>query len=283
MDQESQMTSRAFVNVHRQQPLAVVIGAGGMGMAIARRLGTSHRVLLADRDPDHLDRQIAAMRDEGHDATGVVCDVVDAQSVNRLAALANEAGVLRALAHVVGLSPSMADGETILRVNTIGPALVADAFQRILRPGMAAVFIASLAAHMRRFTDVEARVFDQPLDATFVGSVTAVLGGEIDSRTAYQLSKTALVRMCRQRAAAWGEHGARIMSLSPGLIATPMGAREFEANPEKYDLLARVPLHREGTMLEIADAVDFLISDRASYITGIDLLVDGGISAALSP
>ena len=106
---------------------------------------------------------------------------------------------------------------------------------------------------------------------------------ELDGAKAYQLSKAALVRMCRDRAAAWGARGARIVSLSPGLIATPMGALEFAAQPEKRRLLPLTPLGREGTMVEIADAVEFLLSDRASFITGIDLLVDGGISTVLRP
>ena len=91
----------------------------------------------------------------------------------------------------------------------------------------------------------------------------------------------ALIRMCQRRAATWGARGARILSLSPGLIATPMGALEFQNRPQKYTLLATTPIKREGTMLEIADAVEFLLSDRASFISGIDLLVDGGLAAAM--
>ena len=246
-------------------PLAVVVGAGGMGMAIARRFGDSFRVLLADRDGAHLDRQLAHLRAEGHDAGGVVCDVVDRDAVGRLAAAADAAGPVHALAHVVGLSPSMADAETILRVNLVGPTLVADAFVHLAGPGTAAVFIASLAGH------------------TLVtpAAVAAAVGAAITPPQAYQLSKAALIRMCARRAAAWGERGARIVSLSPGLIATPMGALEFAAQPEKRHLFSLTPLGREGTMVEIADAVDFLVSNRASFITGTDLLVDGGIAAAM--
>jgi NAD(P)-dependent dehydrogenase (short-subunit alcohol dehydrogenase family) len=268
-------------NLRPGQALAVVVGAGGMGMAIARRLGDSFRVLLADRDPDHLDRQVTLLQAEGHDARGVVCDVVDPDAVYRLAAAAEESGPVRALAHVVGLSPSMADGETILRVNLVGPTLIADAFVEVARPGTAAVFIASLAGHLVDLTPEETAALDDPLAPDFVASVAAAVGGEVDAAKAYQLSKAALVRMCRRRAAAWGEHGARIVSLSPGLIATPMGALEFAAQPEKRRLLPLTPLGREGTMVEIADAVDFLLSDRASFVTGTDLLVDGGMSAAL--
>ena len=99
----------------------------------------------------------------------------------------------------------------------------------------------------------------------------------------YMLSKFALMRMCRQQATAWGRRGARIVSLSPGLIASSQGALEFKNEPRKFDLLERTPLARQGSLLEIADTVDFLVSDRASFITGTDLLVDGGIAAALQP
>jgi NAD(P)-dependent dehydrogenase (short-subunit alcohol dehydrogenase family) len=260
--------------------LAVVVGAGGMGMAIARRLGNSFRVLLADRDAAHLDRQVARLRAEGHDARGAVCDVVDRDAVRALAAAAATAGPVRALVHVVGLSPSMADADTILRVNLVGPALVADAFVHLAETGTAAVFIASLAGHTP-VTPAEMAALDDPLAADFPAAVVAAVGAAITPARAYQLSKAALIRMCVRRAASWGERGARIVSLSPGLIATPMGALEFAAQPEKHRLLPLTPLGREGTMVEIADAVEFLVSNRASFITGTDLLVDGGIAAAL--
>jgi NAD(P)-dependent dehydrogenase (short-subunit alcohol dehydrogenase family) len=115
-------------------------------MAIARRLGNTHRLLLADRDALHLDGQVAAMSDGGHDVSGLVCDVSDSKAV----ASAEEArrdGGFRALPHVVGLSPTMADGEAILRVNLAGAALVADAFADVLQPGAPGVFIASVAGH----------------------------------------------------------------------------------------------------------------------------------------
>jgi len=273
----------ASMNRRPGQPLAVVVGAGGMAMAIARRLGDTYRVMLADRDSEHLERQVAALRSEGHEATGVVCDVVDPAAVRSLAAAAEQSGPVRALAHVVGLSPSMADGDTVLRVNLVGPTLIADAFVELARPGTAAVFVASLAGHLVALTPEETAALDDPLAPDFSAAVAAAAGGDIDPAQAYQLSKAALLRMCRQRAAAWGARGARIVSLSPGLIATPMGAREFAAQPEKRRLLPLTPLGREGTMVEIADAVDFLLSDRASFVTGTDLLVDGGISSALRP
>ena len=125
-------------------------------------------------------------------------------------------------------------------------------------------------------------LLEEPLAKGFLGALEQAVGGAVTTQLAYQLSKFALMRYVRQRAAQWGQRGARIVSLSPGLIATPMGALEYAQNPVKYDLLAKTPVGREGTMLEIADAIDFLASDRASFISGTDLLVDGGIAAALA-
>lgn len=273
--------TRTGTNVRPGQALAVVVGAGGIAMAIARRLGDDYRILLADRDGDHLERQVAALRAEGHDAAGVVCDVIDPAAVANLASLAADSGPVRAVVHVVGLSPSMADSETVLRVNLIGPTLVAEAFVELAEQGTAAVFISSLAAHMGPLEGEVVAALDDPLAGDFVAAVTAAYGAELTSTAAYQLTKAAMLRMCERQAARWGRRGARIVSVSPGLIASPMGALEFEARPDKVQLLDATPLGREGTMIEIADAVAFLVSERASFISGVDLLVDGGVRAAL--
>jgi NAD(P)-dependent dehydrogenase (short-subunit alcohol dehydrogenase family) len=268
-------------NVRPGQALAVVVGAGALGMAIARRVGASHRVMLVDKDEKRLGSQVRAMQREGHDATGVVCDIVNEASVDKLAAAAQEAGLVRSLVHVVGLSPSAGDSAAILRVNLLGATLVADSFFELAQPGTAAVFIASLASHTGEVAPEIAATLDDPLVPDWVERVESAIGGEIDPGLAYQLSKYALLRMCRREAPRWGAKGARITSVSPGLVATPMGAQEYERNPGKYRLLESTPLGREVTMVEIADAVEFLVSDKASFISGVDLLVDGGLSAAL--
>jgi NAD(P)-dependent dehydrogenase (short-subunit alcohol dehydrogenase family) len=262
-------------------PLAVVVGAGGLGLAVARRLGERNRLLLADRDSEHLDRVAEELRSGGHDVTTAECDVTDPSAVNALAKTAGEAGPVRTLAHVVGLSPSMGDWRAIMSVDLIGAALMEEAMINHARPGTAAIFVSSLAAHREAPPDPVVSLLDAPLANGFLEGLDAAMGGELNSGLAYGLAKWALNRRCRSRAAAWGQRGARIVSVSPGLIATPMGAIEFQRQPSKYDILAKVPLEREGTMLEVADAIEFLASERASYISGVDLLVDGGAAAAL--
>jgi NAD(P)-dependent dehydrogenase (short-subunit alcohol dehydrogenase family) len=268
-------------NVRPGQALAVVVGAGALGMAIARRVGASHRVLLVDKGEERLRGQVKAMQQEGHDAAGVVCDIVDEASVGELAVAAEKAGPVRSLVHVAGLAPSSGDSAAILRVNLLGPRLIANSFFELAQFGTAAVFISSLASHSGDVAPDVTSVLDNPLVPDWVERVKSAFGGEIDPGRAYQLSKYALLRMCQREAARWGTKGARIISLSPGLVATPMGAQEYERNPGKYRLLESTPLGREVTMIEIADSVEFLVSDKASFISGVDLLVDGGLSAAL--
>jgi NAD(P)-dependent dehydrogenase (short-subunit alcohol dehydrogenase family) len=175
----------------------------------------------------------------------------------------------------------MGDWRALLAVNLVGARRVAEALLPLATNGTAAIFISSLAGHIAPPAPEVIAVLDDPLAPDFVSRLEAVVADEHTSTLAYQLTKFALIRMCQQLAWRWGEKGARIVSLSPGLIATPMGALEFERQPMKYTLLEKTPLQREGTTIEIADAIEFLASDRASFISGTDLLVDGGIAAAL--
>jgi NAD(P)-dependent dehydrogenase (short-subunit alcohol dehydrogenase family) len=262
-------------------PLAVVIGAGGLGQAVARRLGLEYRIMLVDRDEAHLARQVEALRRDGYGATAQRCDVTKAADVAALAEAAAAAGPVLALAHVVGLSPAMGDFRAIIAVNLVGAAHMAAAFRPIMTPGGAGVFISSSAAHMSPVAEDLWPLLEAPLDERLLPGLEAALGEGATPAIAYALSKAALNRLCSREAAAWGARGLRINSLSPGLIATPMGALEFERSPAKHRLLAAVPLGRECTMLEIANIAAFLLSPQASFISGTDLLADGGMVAAL--
>lgn len=263
--------------------LAVVIGAGGMGMAAARRLSQRHRVLIADINAPRVEWAAETLRQEGGDAVAIACDITDPAAVEALCATVDRLGGFRVLAHIAGLSPSMGDFATIMRVNLVGAVAVAESLRPRATSGTAAVLISSLAGHVFSPSAAVKAALDDPRSPHLLEAVVAACGdAEATPQFAYTASKFALMAYCRRAAPAWGERGARIVSLSPGLIATPQGAREFEHSRSKRDLLARTPLQREGTMLEIADVIEFLTSDRASFISGVDLLVDGGVSAALA-
>lgn len=268
--------------VRTDLPRALIVGGcGGMGLACARRMGQHYSVVLADIDLPQAQRHAAALRAEGIAADAVHCDVTCDESVTRMTYELAEDGPLAALVHVVALSPVAGDWRRIMAVNLPGAARVAEAVLPLMRQGVA-VFVSSIAGHLAGNLRHLHLLLDDPLQPGFADALEAALGGAIDAPRSYMVSKYGLNRMCRRLAPAWGAAGHRIVSLSPGLIATPMGEREFEASPQKQDLLVRTPLRRQGGLQEICDALEFLCSDRASFITGTDLLVDGGITGVLS-
>jgi NAD(P)-dependent dehydrogenase (short-subunit alcohol dehydrogenase family) len=222
------------------------------------------------------------MREDGCDARGIACDVTDPAAVSALAGRVSELGGCQTLAHVAGISPSLGNYTTIMRVNLRGVALVAEAMLPLTRQGSAAIIIASLAAHNFRPSDEAIAVLRDPAHPELAERLAQVIGVEnATSQMAYVYSKWGILSYARKQAKTWGARGARILSLSPGLIATSQGAIEFEKSPGKKAMYAQTPLEREGTMLEIADAVEFLSSERASFISGTDLLVDGGLAGTL--
>jgi NAD(P)-dependent dehydrogenase (short-subunit alcohol dehydrogenase family) len=252
----------------------VVIGAGsGMGAAAAALLAPRGRLLLADRD---LDAAARVATELGGDVEAVACDVTDQAAVD---ALVVAAGRLGALVHTAGLSPQMADGRRVVDVNVRGTERVVRAFEAILQPGSAAVCFASMAAHVIPADAAVDAILDDPMGATFFDDLDA-LGLLGHSGIAYAVSKRGVVRLVQRHARSWGARGARILSLSPGIIDTPMGRLEDEATPEMATSVAASALGSEGRPEEVAAVAAFLVSDAASFMTGTDVLVDGGNVAA---
>jgi NAD(P)-dependent dehydrogenase (short-subunit alcohol dehydrogenase family) len=264
-------------------PLAVVVGAGALGMAVARRLAPGYRLMLVDIDGNAAETRAAQMRAEGCDATAVACDTTDAASVAAMAEAVAARGGFRALVYVAGLSPSAGSFHAILRVNLGGAARVCEALLPLAGQGSAAVLISSLAAHGAPPPTEVVELLKRPAAGDLAEQAAAAMGDQATPPMAYVISKWGMNLYARRQAASWGARGARIVSLSPGLIATPMGALEFEKSPGKRAMYDKSPLRRECTMLEVADVAEFLVSPRASFISGTDILVDGGLAAALTP
>jgi NAD(P)-dependent dehydrogenase (short-subunit alcohol dehydrogenase family) len=186
-------------------PLAVVVGAGALGAAIARRLALSHRVLLADVDGPRAESRAAAMRDEGCDASSVACDITSPQAVDSLAKEVAARGGLGALAQVAGLSPSAADFRSIIRVNLTGAALVAEALRPLAGRGSAAVLVSSLAAHSFQPAPEVAELLREAAAADLAERLEAAMGENATPQLAYPISKWGMNLYCRRQAAAWGE------------------------------------------------------------------------------
>jgi meso-butanediol dehydrogenase / (S,S)-butanediol dehydrogenase / diacetyl reductase len=260
----------------------VIIGAGGMGLSIARRVGAGRTIVLADVNAVGLKSAADALGNDGHDVLTREVDVTSRSSVAAVADMATEAGRVTAVVHTAGLSPQQASAEAVLAVDLLGVALTIEEFGRVIEPGGAAVVIASMAGHMQPALD--------PAVVQQLASVPAeeLLGleacsGITSSQMAYPFAKRANQIRVAAAAASWGERGARINSISPGVISTAMGRLELssESGALMRAMVDNSGVRRFGTPEDIAAATEFLLGPSASFITGTDLLVDGGVIGAI--
>jgi NAD(P)-dependent dehydrogenase (short-subunit alcohol dehydrogenase family) len=264
--------------------VVVVIGAGGIGRAIARRQGAGRTVLLADYSQPVLDAARGNLENSGHTVSARHVDVSSRESVRALAQAAAGLGPVVNVVNTAGRSPVQAPPAAILAVDLVGTALVFEEFGAVIAPGGAGLVISSMAGHMPPPLDLEtARLLGQtPADELLALPVLSEQAVP-NSGTAYALSKQANHARAQAAAVTWGERGARVNSLSPGIVLTPL-ARDEMSGPgaENYQkMIATSAADRFGTTDEIAAAAAFLLGPDAGFITGADLLIDGGVIAAI--
>ncbi|WP_405182926.1 SDR family oxidoreductase [Nocardia sp. NBC_01377] len=266
--------------------VGIVTGAGrGMGLACAERLSTMVDVLLvADLDKETLATASDALAARGSARIEpIVIDISDADGVAEIAARAGELGTLRAVAHVAGISPTMADWRRIFTVDLVGTALLARELRPLVTTGTATVCFASMAPVLAGIAaePAVAEILDDPLAEGFLDAVRAAVGPSVeDPGVAYSWAKYGVKQFVRREAIRIGAAGGRICSVSPGMIDTPQGRQEAEQHASMQALVARTPLGRTGRPEELAAVVAFALSDEASFLNGVDLLVDGGVCAA---
>lgn len=260
----------------------VIIGAGGMGVSVARRVGLGRKIVLADINQSGLDAAAEGLSADGHQVLTRQVDVTSRASVGAVADLAASAGRVTAVVHTAGLSPQQASADAVLAVDLLGVALTIDEFGRVIEPGGAAVVIASMAAHMQPALDddVQRQLAETPTDELLNLEVCRAI---TDSRLAYPFAKRANQIRVAAAASAWGLRGARINCISPGVISTAMGRLELsgESGGLMQAMVDTAGVRRIGTPEDIAAATEFLLSPAAAFITGVDLLVDGGVIAAI--
>lgn len=264
--------------------VVVVIGVGGMGLSIARQLGTGKTLVLADYNESTLASAAEHLRGEGYTVQTRVVDVSDTRSVTALADAAGRFGAVVQVAHTAGLSPVQAPVAAILAVDLLGVALVLDAFGRVIAPGGAGVVVSSMAGHTSSPLTSEQ---EQALASAPAQELLSLpfLGADLitDPGQAYGVSKRANHLRVQAASTAWGVRGARINSISPGVISTPMGQQELASEYGGYmkAMVEASGTKRLGNPADITAAAAFLLGPEASFITGTDLLVDGGVVAVM--
>lgn len=258
--------------------LLITGATGGMGKASALLAAErGYDLFLLDLNLEMLKAVVDECAAMGVKAAGEPLDIADSEAVNDFAAQF-PAGDLAGTIHTAGLSPHMADWEKIIQVNLVGTVRLAEALKPAIKAGGCTVIVSSMSAHMVPHAADVAGVLSDPLAEDLLARVQALENQPLsNSGAAYPYAKLALISYVQRHAPAWGQASKRLVSLSPGLIDTPMGRLEAESAQDTYAWMrTMIAQQRDGHPEEIARAALFLVSDEASYISGTDLLVDGG-------
>lgn len=255
-----------------------------MGVATAAVVGRDHTVVLGDVRTDRLDAAAATLAEAGVEAVAVECDVTDPPAVEALFDAARTRGTIASVIHTAGVSPSMGAADYIMRTNAMGTVHVDEAFFRIAEPGAAVVNVASMAAHLLPDEIIPTERFplalsDQDRFLAEMASVCAMAPPEAQPGLAYAVSKSFVRWYSAAQAERFNGRGLRILSVSPGSTDTEMGRLEEQAGAGALVTDAAVP--RWGRPEEMAELLAFCAGDRAGYLTGTDILNDGGVVASV--
>lgn len=261
----------------------ILTGAGQIGMAIARRTGVGMRIVVGDRTFNNAEIISDIMNKAGFDAVPVEVDIASFDSVLSMIDKAKSYGEISKFVNAAGVSPSQASVETILKVDLYGTAVLLDEIGKVIKNGGTGVTISSQSGHRMPALTSE---IDRQLATTPPEHILSldVLQPQniIDTLHAYQLAKRCNVKRVMAEAIKWGERGARINSISPGIIVTPLAIDEFNGSRGDFykNMFAKCPAGRPGTADEVATVAELLMSDKGAFITGADFLVDGGATAS---
>lgn len=261
----------------------ILTGAGQIGMAIARRMGYGMKIVIGDKKPENAQAIAKIMNDAGFDVEAMEMDLSSRESIRHLITKALEYGEITMLVNAAGVSPSQAPIEAILKVDLYGTAVLLEEVGKVIKGGGVGVTISSQSGHrMPALTPEE----DELLACTPTEKLLKldILQPENirDTLHAYQMAKRCNEKRVMAESVKWGEKGARINSISAGIIVTPLAIDEFNGPRGDFykNMFAKCPAGRPGTADEVANVAELLMSDKGAFITGADFLIDGGATAS---
>lgn len=263
--------------------VVILTGAGQIGMAIARRMGTGKKIVIGDKKKENAEAIAKVMNNAGFDALPMEMDLSSRESILGMIAEAQKYGDISMLINAAGVSPSQAPVETILKVDLYGTAVLLEEVGKVIKEGGTGVTISSQSGYrMPALTpEVDAQLAVTP--AAELLKLEVLHPGNIkDALHAYQMAKRCNVKRVMAEAVKWGRKGARINSISPGIIVTPLALDEFNGPRGDFykNMFAKCPAGRPGTADEVANVAELLMSEKGAFITGADFLIDGGATAS---
>lgn len=261
--------------------VSVLIGTGSIGQAIIRRVSVGKHVVLADYSVENAERAAKTLENAGFECSTIKCDLGSKEDILKLVEYATSKGEVKYLVNAAGVSPSQAPAEDILQVDLYGTSMLMEEFGKVIADGGSGVIISSQSGHRlpalpQEQNDALAMTpCDELLELSFIKEIN-------DTLKAYQYSKRCNVLRVMYEATRWGKRGATINSISPGIIITPLANDELHG-PRKEGYLKMIegmPSRRAGTPDEVGDLAEFLMSSRGRFISGADILIDGGCTAS---
>lgn len=278
------MVKETISEVERMsKDVMIVVGAGQISMAIARRIGYGKKIILGDKNIENANNIAKIMNDAGFDVETLEMDLSSRESILHMIQIAQNYGDITTLINGAGVSPSQAPIESILKVDLYGTAVLLEEVGTVISKGGVGVTISSQSGHrMKQLTPLE----DEQLATTPTEELLALdllqPRNIKDTLHAYQLAKHCNEKRVMAEAVKWGQKGARINSISPGIIVTPLAIDEFNGPRGDFykNMFANCPAGRPGTADEVANVAELLMSEKAAFITGSDFLIDGGATAS---
>ncbi|GKU26662.1 SDR family oxidoreductase [Clostridium folliculivorans] len=263
--------------------VCVITGGGsGMGLATAKIIGKENYIIIVGRSIKKLEGALAELRAEGIEAESFACDISDRAAVDILATYAKEKGKISSVIHAAGMSPHMGEAKKIMEANALGTININEAFYNVIEEGSCIIDVSSMSAHLTPKIIMPERSYkysriDKVLFMRKMMARVNLFPKKLRSSVAYGISKHFVIWYAKTDAAKFGKKGIRLISISPGNFETPMGDLEKESASEYTEYCA---IKRFGYVDEIANLFSFCASDKCGYLTGVDILCDGGCVAS---